>query len=161
MQAEQQRAVNRQTLRALGDALQFVQRGRRQRRKTERRQRKLRAFQAQCRECQQTAEHESHQHADCKCGDHGETEMHHAQTASVGSQAEEGRMAEIDLPQITHADIQPDEQDAVDREQCEQAQHVRVADSQRNTGEKNKGEELSAVDEQNSFQLSFLKLSLC
>jgi hypothetical protein len=63
-------------------------------------------------------------------------------------------MRQVDLAEVTHGDIEADQQDAVDGEQREQAQHVGIADRERDGGEDCQRSQLGATDEQQAFQHS-------
>ena len=60
--------------------------------------------------------------------------MGHAEAGRVGTQTEKGGLGQIHLTEVTHRDIEADQQDPVDGQQGQQTQDVAVVHHQGNRG---------------------------
>ena len=149
---EERRAGERQALGALREGLPLVQDDGGERREAEGGQRELGAVEAKRGERQERAEDRAERRGQEDGGRDAEPEPGHADRGGVGAQAEEGRLGQVHLPEVAHRDVEPDEQDAVDGEQGEQAERVGVLHHERDGRQQEEEGELGAADEEETFQ---------
>ena len=97
--------------------------------------------------------------AAASAGNHAEAEPGDDEAGGVGAQPEEGGMAEVHLAEVTHGDVQADEEDAVDGQQGEQAQRVGIHYHQRDGGEEGEDREFGATEEENALHAQTFRMT--
>ena len=73
--------------------------------------------------------------------------MRHGQTRRISAKPEKSRLGEIDLTEIAHGHIEPDQQDPVDGEERQQAENKGIRYCQRDGRQQDEDQELSTVNE--------------
>ena len=144
---EKRRPRKAQTLRAPGQPLHLVQYGDVERGEAQRRERELRPFETQRRQGEERPESGGDGGRGERRDQEARSELGDEKARRVSADAEEGRLRQVDLAQVSDGDVEADEQDAVDGEEREESEQIVVLHRERQRQEHREHEQLGAADE--------------